>query len=83
MTRPGSFPWLARHELRLSWRDWSALATGGNRNRALVVAVVMVVIAVAMHLLAYHLIGAHAPSGVNPERAVLILVTGSALLTCP
>ena len=34
-----------------------------------------------MHLLAYHLIGPNAPSGVDPDRTTLILVTGCALLS--
>jgi ABC-2 type transport system permease protein len=34
-----------------------------------------------MHLLAYHLIGRNAPSGAEPQKAVLILVTGCALLS--
>ena len=34
-----------------------------------------------MHLLAYHLIGPSAPSGIDPDRSTLILVTGCALLS--
>jgi ABC-2 type transport system permease protein len=46
-----------------------------------VVAAAVIVIAVVMHLLAYHMIGDTAPSGINPDRSTLILVTGSALLS--
>ena len=59
MIRPASFLWLARHEIRLSWRDWVGLMTGGRRGRAPIVALVILVVAVVMHLLAYHLIGAN------------------------
>ena len=45
------------------------------------VAVALIVLAVVMHLLAYHLIGASAPSGIDPDRTTLILVTGCALLS--
>ena len=33
MIRSGSFVWLAHHELRLSWRDWLGLITGGRPPR--------------------------------------------------
>ena len=72
MSRPGTFLWLARHELRLSWREWAALM-GGRRRRGLVVMLVALVVAVLMHLLARHLIGPNAPSGAEPQKAVLIL----------
>jgi ABC-2 type transport system permease protein len=78
---PASFTWFATHELRLSWRDWLSLMTGGRRRRGYIVAIIIAVLAVGMHLLAYHLIGPNAPSGVNPDRPILILVTGCALLS--
>jgi len=81
MNAPATLVWFARHEMRLSWREWLALMTGGRRRRGIVVAIVVVVIAVVMHLLAYHMIGPTAPSGIAPARATLILVTGSALLS--
>ena len=65
MNGPGSFLWLARHELRLAWRDWVGLMTGGKRGRAPVVALVVLAIAIFMHLLAYHLISGR--SGHSPR----------------
>ena len=32
LIRPASLVWLACHELRLSWREWRALMTAGNRR---------------------------------------------------
>lgn len=81
MSAPGTLVWFARHEVRLSWRDWLALMTGGRRKRGVAVAAALVALAIVMHLLAYHLIGASAPSGIDPDRPTLILVTGSALLS--
>ncbi len=81
MNQPASLLWLARHELQLSWRDWQTLVTGGQRRRIPIVAGVILIVAVLMHALAYHLIGPYAPSGIDPERATLILVTGCALLS--
>ena len=62
MSAPATLVWFARHELMLSWRDWLALMTGGRRRRGVVVAIAILVLAVVMHLLAYHLIG--------PDRSV-------------
>lgn len=81
MSAPASLVWFAHHELRLSWRDWLALMTGGRRRRGIAVAAAILALAVVMHLLAYHLIGAAAPSGIDPTRATLLLVTGCALLS--
>ena len=81
MSAPGSLAWIAHHELRLSWRDWLGLMTGGKRARIPIVAVAFVVIAAIMHWIAYRLIGPSAPSGIDPDRATLILVTGCALLS--
>lgn len=81
MSQPATLTWFAHHELRLSWRDWIALMTGGRRGRGIAVAIGLIALAVIMHLLAYHLIGPDAPSGVNPDRTTLLLVTGCALLS--
>lgn len=81
MSRPGSIAWIAHHEMRLSWRDWLGLMTGGKRARIPIVIVIIVGVAAIMHLIAYHLIGPDAPSGIDPARPTLILVTGSALLS--
>ncbi|MGH6924167.1 MAG: permease [Propylenella sp.] len=81
MSQTASLAWLVRHELRLSWRDWMSLMTGGQRRRIPAVTAGLLAVAAVMHLLAYHLIGPYAPSGVNPEPATLILVTGCALLS--
>ncbi len=81
MSAPATLTWFAAQELRLSWREWLALMTGGRRGRSVALAIGLLVLATLMHLLAYHLIGPHAPSGIDPDRPTLILVTGSALLS--
>ncbi len=81
MSATASLAWFARHELRLSWRDWLGLMTGGRRGRGVAVAAALIALAVVMHLLAYHLIGSSAPSGIDPDRSTLILVTGCAILS--
>ena len=36
---PASLSWFARHEIRLAWRDFFAMATGGKRVRGIVLLV--------------------------------------------
>jgi len=72
--------WLARHELRLGWRDWIAMVTAGRRKRARNVAIALVIFAVFMHLLAYSMVGRYAGAGIGPDKATLIVVSGIMLL---
>ena len=81
MSAPGSLAWFARAELRLSWREWLSLMTGGRRRRGVAIAIGVIVLGVVMHLLAYHMIGSSAPSGIDPDRSTLILATGSIFLS--
>ncbi len=81
MSEAASLMWLARHELRLSWREWLGLMTGGRRARIPGVVVGILAVAALMHWIAYHMIGSNVPSGVEPDRSTLILVSGSALLS--
>ncbi len=55
--------------------------TGGKRSRAWLVAFGALIFAVFLHVLAYHLVGSFAPSGVDPGKTTLILVTGCVLLS--
>ena len=60
MSRPASLAWFAQHEIRLAWRDWTGLMTGGKRSRAWLVAFGALIFAVFLHVLAYHLVGSFA-----------------------
>jgi ABC-2 type transport system permease protein len=80
MSRPGTHLWLARHELRLAWRDWLSLMTAGRRRRGRTVAVVLVVFAAFMHLLAYAMVGPFAAQGIAADLPTLVLLGGVALL---
>ena len=81
MSQPTTLAWLAEHELRLGWRDWVALMTAGRGKRARTVAVALIVIAVLMHLLAYSMIARHLARGVDPDKATLLVVTGTLILS--
>lgn len=75
-----SFWWLARHELRLSWRDWVSLMTAGKRRRFRIALLAGLFFLGFMHLLAYAMVGRFGPAGLNPDKTTLVVVTGSALL---
>ncbi len=81
MSRPDTLLWLGRHELRLGWRDWLSMMTAGRRKRARTVAIALIVFAVFMHLLAWSMVARYADAGVMPDKATLVIVTGTILLS--
>ena len=81
MISAGSLAWFARHELRLSWRDWMHMLTAGDRRRKRSVFIALVCFAAFMHLLAYVTVAAYAGAAGNPDKLTLVVVTGSALLS--
>jgi ABC-2 type transport system permease protein len=81
MSRPGSIAWLARHEFRLAWRDWLWLMTAGKRRRARLVFAGFVLFAAFMHLLAYAMVGRFGNARLDPDKATLLIVTITVLLS--
>jgi ABC-2 type transport system permease protein len=73
--------WLASHELRLGWRDWVSMMTAGRRSRARTVAIALVVFAIFMHLLAWSMVARFAGAGLLPDKATLVIVSGTLLLS--
>jgi ABC-2 type transport system permease protein len=73
--------WFAAHEFRLAWRDWLSMMTAGKRSRERVVAVVLALFVVFMHLFAWFMVGRFAQVGASPDKAALVAVTGSGLLS--
>ena len=80
MSAPGTLAWFARHELRLTWRDWLAMMTAGRPGRQRAVAIALVGFAVALHLVAYAMVARYAGGGTDPDKMTLVVVTGSAAL---
>jgi ABC-2 type transport system permease protein len=78
--RPASLPWLAHHELRLVWRDWVRMMTGGKRRRAIVLVIVLTIFAVALHIAVYPLVATWPPAGSAPDKRAMVLITGGGLL---
>jgi ABC-2 type transport system permease protein len=81
VSEPATITWLAEHELRLGWRDWLSMMTAGRRGRMRTVAIALVVFAAFMHLLAWSMVGRYAETGAHPDKAALVAVTGTILLS--
>ena len=82
MSQPASLTWFACPELTLIWRDWVSMMTAGKRGREPILAVVAVVFAVLIHLLAYYLIAPVAQAGIGSDKTTLVVLTGTAFLSC-
>ena len=57
MSSASSLSWFVRHEVRLAWREWIAMLTGGRRGRKRAALIGLVIFAALMHLPAYAVIG--------------------------
>jgi ABC-2 type transport system permease protein len=77
MIRPGTTLWLARHEARLSWRDWIYLITGGHSRRVVTSGLVFIVFVLFLHALAYGMLGSSADLAGIADKEVLVVITGS------
>ena len=62
--------WFARHELRLAWREWLAMMTGGRRKRKRTAVIGLVVFAALMHLPAWAVIGRFAESAASCRQVL-------------
>ena len=81
MSDTATLTWFAGHEFRLAWRDWLSMMTAGKRGRERLVAVVLVVFVALMHLFAWSMVRRVADVGTHPDKAALVGITGSLLLS--
>ncbi len=81
MNDTATLTWFAGHEFRLAWRDWLSMMTAGKRRRARVVAAVLFVFIALMHVFAWSMVAHVAAVGDHPDKAALIGITGSLLLS--
>ena len=77
---PASLAWFARHEINLAWREWLAMMTGGRRTRGVALLIVLAVVTVLLHLMAYGFIAPWVATGIAPDKPTLVLLTGGGLL---
>jgi ABC-2 type transport system permease protein len=72
--------WFARHELRLAWREWLAMMTGGRRKRKRAAVIGLVAVAAFIHLPAWAVIGRFAGLQLPLDKSSLIVTTATIVL---
>jgi ABC-2 type transport system permease protein len=72
--------WFARHEIRLAWREWLAMMTGGRRGRRRAVIIGFLIFGALLHVPAYVVIGRYATFQAPLDRSALIVITATILL---
>jgi ABC-2 type transport system permease protein len=79
MSSAEALTWFARHEVRLAWREWLAMMTGGRRKRKRAV-IGLILFAVVLHLPAYAVIGRFAGLRMPLDKSSLIVITATIFL---
>jgi ABC-2 type transport system permease protein len=72
--------WFGRHEIRLAWREWLAIMTGGRRGRRRAVIIGLLVFGALLHVPAYVVIGRYATLEAPLDKPTLIVITASIFL---
>ncbi|MBR0989369.1 permease [Bradyrhizobium japonicum] len=80
MSSATALSWFARHELRLAWREWFAMMTGGRRKRARAAIIGMVCFAALLHLPAWAVIGRFADLQLPLDKSSLIVISATIFL---
>jgi ABC-2 type transport system permease protein len=80
MIAPTSLRWFTRHETRLAWRDMMMMLQGGRKRRAGWAAFAAIVISILLHLVAYAVVAPFVETLKHPDKASLVVMTGSAFL---
>jgi ABC-2 type transport system permease protein len=79
MSSAAALTWFARHEIRLAWREWLAMMTGGRRRQKRAV-IGLIVFAAVMHLPAYAVVGRFADLQPPLDKSSLIVITATIFL---
>ena len=72
--------WFVGHEIRLAWREWLAMMTGGRQRRRRAVIVGLLVFGTLLHIPAYAVIGRYATLQAPLDKSAMIVITGSMFL---
>ncbi|TPQ37895.1 permease [Bradyrhizobium guangdongense] len=80
MSSATALSWFARHELRLAWREWLAMMTGGQRKRKRAAVIGLIVFAAILHLPAWAVIGRFADLQMPIDKPSLIVISSTILL---
>jgi ABC-2 type transport system permease protein len=79
MSAAADLTWFVRHEIRLAWREWLAMMTGGRRRRKRVV-IGLLTFAVILHLLAWAVVGRFADLQLPLDKSSLIVMSATIVL---
>jgi ABC-2 type transport system permease protein len=79
MSSTTALSWFARHEIRLAWREWLAMMTGGRRKQKRAI-IGLIVFAAVMHLPAYAVIGQFADLQPSLDKSSLIVISATIFL---
>jgi ABC-2 type transport system permease protein len=79
MSSAADLTWFARHEIRLAWREWLAMMTGGRHRRKRAV-IGLVIFGVILHLPAYAVVGRFADLPLPLDKSALIVMTSTIFL---
>jgi ABC-2 type transport system permease protein len=80
MSSATALSWFARHELRLAWREWLAMMTGGRRRKTRAAVIGLIAFAALMHLPAWAVIGRFADLQTPLDKTSLIVITSTIFL---
>ena len=72
--------WFASHEIRLAWREWLGMMTGGRQRRRRAVIIGLVVFGALLHVPAYAVIGRYATLRLPLDKSAMIVITASIFL---
>ncbi|MHB0771462.1 permease [Bradyrhizobium sp. 5.13L] len=77
MSSATALSWFARHELRLAWREWLAMMTGGRRRRTRIALIGLLCFAALLHLPAWAVIGRFADLQLPLDQSSLIVISAT------
>jgi ABC-2 type transport system permease protein len=80
MIAPGTLPWFAAHELRLAWRDWAWLLSGGQSRHWSIGVLGLLVVVLLMHGLAAVALPHSLDFGPVPDKRSLVVIGGTLAL---
>ena len=80
MSSATALSWFVRHEVRLAWREWLAMMTGGRRRRKRAAMIGLLFFAALLHVPAYAVIGRFADLQMPLDKSSLIVMSATIFL---
>jgi ABC-2 type transport system permease protein len=80
MSSATTLSWFARHELRLAWREWLAMMTGGRRRRTRAAIIGLIIFAAVLHLPAWAVVGRFSTLQAPLDKTSLVVLSATIFL---